>query len=258
MFSHGQCLAQCHEWLNLHLPQAERVAVSSNAEAARMAAEEPGAAAVAGDMAAEHYGLRVLAANIEDEPNNTTRFLVLGDYEPKAIGPRQDLASCCRRATAPGAMHEMLTPFATRGVSMTKFESRPSRTGPLGIPLLRRHRGPSQRRATSPRRWRRWRASPAPQGARLLSHGGASDGRPRPAHRAAPGTSRPRTCAPSRPTVPGKPIAETARELGIARGRYHQAGVQREPAGPSPAGDRRDPRQRSTRCTAIPTATASS
>ena len=126
VFSHGQSLAQCHEWLNLHVPNAERVAVSSNAEAARRAAEEAGAAAVAGDMAAEHYGLAILAANIEDEPNNTTRFLVLGDYEPKATG-RDKTSMVLSARNRAGAVYEMLTPFAQRGVSMTRFESRPSR-----------------------------------------------------------------------------------------------------------------------------------
>jgi chorismate mutase/prephenate dehydratase len=126
VFSHGQSLAQCHEWLNLHLPDAERIAVSSNAEAARRAAEEPASAAVAGDMAAEHYGLAILAANIEDEPNNTTRFLVLGDYEPGPTGRDKTSLVLSARNRA-GAVYEMLTPFAQRGVSMTKFESRPSR-----------------------------------------------------------------------------------------------------------------------------------
>ena len=126
VFSHGQSLAQCHEWLNANLPKAERVAVSSNAEAARRAAEEAGSAAVAGEMAAEHYGLAVLASNIEDEPNNTTRFLVLGDYAPKPSGRDKTSLVLSARNRA-GAVYEMLTPFATRGVSMTKFESRPSR-----------------------------------------------------------------------------------------------------------------------------------
>jgi chorismate mutase/prephenate dehydratase len=126
VFSHGQSLAQCHEWLNSHLPEAERVAVASNAEAARRAAEEPGSAAVAGEMAAEHYGLAILAANIEDEPNNTTRFLILGDYEPRASGRDKTSLVLSARNRA-GAVYEMLTPFARRGVSMTKFESRPSR-----------------------------------------------------------------------------------------------------------------------------------
>lgn len=126
VFSHGQSLAQCHEWLNSNLPKAERVAVSSNAEAARRAAEEPGSAAVAGEMAAEHYGLSILASNIEDEPNNTTRFLILGDYQPAPSGKDKTSMILSARNRA-GAVYEMLTPFATRGVSMTKFESRPSR-----------------------------------------------------------------------------------------------------------------------------------
>ena len=126
VFSHGQSLAQCHEWLNNNLPNAERVAVSSNAEAARRASLEPGTAAVAGDTAAQHYGLALLASNIEDEPNNTTRFLILGNYEPKPSGKDKTSLVLSARNRA-GAVYEMLTPFATRGVSMTKFESRPSR-----------------------------------------------------------------------------------------------------------------------------------
>ena len=126
VFSHGQSLAQCHEWLNTNLPHVERVAVSSNAEAARRAAEEAGSAAVAGEMAAEHYRLAILASNIEDEPNNTTRFLILGDYEPKPSGHDKTSMVLSARNRA-GAVYEMLTPFATRGVSMTRFESRPSR-----------------------------------------------------------------------------------------------------------------------------------
>ena len=126
IYSHSQSLAQCHEWLNANVPEAERVAVASNAEAARRAAEEPGNAAVAGDRAAEHYGLAILASNIEDEPNNTTRFLILGDYEPKPSGhDRTSLVLSARNRA--GAVYEMLTPFATRSVSMTKFESRPSK-----------------------------------------------------------------------------------------------------------------------------------
>jgi chorismate mutase/prephenate dehydratase len=108
------------------MPNAERVAVASNAEAARRAAEEAGSAAVAGEMAAEHYGLAILAANIEDEPNNTTRFLILGAYQPKPSGRDKTSLVLSARNRA-GAVYEMLTPFAKRGVSMTKFESRPSK-----------------------------------------------------------------------------------------------------------------------------------
>ena len=126
VYSHSQSLAQCHEWLNNNLPQAERIAVASNAEAARRAAEDRGTAAVAGDAAATHYGLQIHASNIEDEPNNTTRFLVLGGYEPKPSG-RDRTSLVLSAKNRAGAVYEMLTPFATRGVSMTKFESRPSR-----------------------------------------------------------------------------------------------------------------------------------
>ena len=126
VFSHGQSLAQCHEWLNTNLPHAERVAVASNAEAARRAALEPHSAAVAGEMAATHYKLTILASNIEDEPNNTTRFLVLGDYEPKATG-KDKTSLVLSAANRAGAVYEMLTPFASRGVSMSRFESRPSK-----------------------------------------------------------------------------------------------------------------------------------
>ncbi len=126
VFSHGQSLAQCHEWLNVNLPNAERISVASNAEAARRASLEPFTAAVAGEMAAAHYGLTLLASNIEDEPNNTTRFLVMGNYEPKATG--KDKTSLVLSApNRSGAVYEMLTPFANRGVSMSKFESRPSK-----------------------------------------------------------------------------------------------------------------------------------
>ena len=126
VFSHGQSLAQCHEWLNTYLPHAERVAVASNAEAARRASLEPFSAAVAGEMAANHYQLTILASNIEDEPNNTTRFLVLGNYEPRATG-KDKTSLVLSAANRAGAVYEMLTPFAQRGVSMSRFESRPSK-----------------------------------------------------------------------------------------------------------------------------------
>jgi chorismate mutase/prephenate dehydratase len=126
VFSHGQSLAQCHEWLNSNVPKAERIAVASNAEAARRASLEPFTAAVAGEMAATHYGLNLLASNIEDEPNNTTRFLVLGNYAPKPSA-HDKTSLVLSAANRSGAVYEMLTPFAQRGVSMSKFESRPSK-----------------------------------------------------------------------------------------------------------------------------------
>jgi chorismate mutase/prephenate dehydratase len=127
VYSHSQSFAQCHEWLNLKLPHAQRMSMSSNAEAARVAAGEADAAAVAGDMAGERYGLHPLASNIEDEANNTTRFLVLGSHDTGSSG--KDKTSLVMSAkNVPGAVYSLLAPFARHGVSMTKFESRPSRT----------------------------------------------------------------------------------------------------------------------------------
>lgn len=126
IYSHTQSLAQCHEWLNRQLPLVPRTPVASNAEAARMAAEDPRTAAIAGEAAGRRYGLKVLAANIEDDPNNTTRFLVLGRHDAGPSG-RDKTSLVCSAQNRAGAMHDLLAPLATHGVSMTKFESRPAR-----------------------------------------------------------------------------------------------------------------------------------
>ena len=126
VYSHGQSLGQCQHWLNAHLPHAERVAVASNAEAARLVAERSDAAAIAGELAGERFGLHVLQGDIEDEASNTTRFLVLGPEIPGPSG--QDKTSLVfATPNRPGAIHELLTPLAQHGVSMTRLESRPSR-----------------------------------------------------------------------------------------------------------------------------------
>ena len=128
VYSHAQSLAQCVQWLARHLPGVQRVAVSSNAEAARLAAAESGTAAIAGEIAASIYGLAILAAHIEDEPNNTTRFWVLGRQSVAPSG--NDQTSLVMSApNRPGAVHALLEPLAQHGVSMTRFESRPARTG---------------------------------------------------------------------------------------------------------------------------------
>ncbi len=126
VYSHQQSLAQCREWLDSKLPGVERVAVSSNAEAARLAAREPGSAAVASDAAAEVYGLEILASNIEDDPNNTTRFLIIGD-QPVAPTGRDKTSLMVAVHNKPGALYRLLEPMARHGVSMTRIESRPSR-----------------------------------------------------------------------------------------------------------------------------------
>ena len=128
LYSHQQSLAQCRGWLDRHLPQAERVAVGSNAEAARLAAAQPGTAAVAGVQAAEIYGLQVLAERIEDEPGNTTRFLVIGSRDaPPSSQDKTSLLLSCRNES--GGLHALLTPLAEHGISMSRIESRPSRRG---------------------------------------------------------------------------------------------------------------------------------
>jgi chorismate mutase/prephenate dehydratase len=128
VYSHPQSFGQCQNWLHAHLPHAERITASSNADAARLAAEEPFAAALAGEQAAGHFKLKVLAANIEDDARNTTRFLVIGKQDVAPSG--NDKTSLVMSASnRPGAMHDLLTPFASNGVSMTKMESRPSRAG---------------------------------------------------------------------------------------------------------------------------------
>jgi chorismate mutase/prephenate dehydratase len=128
VFSHAQSLAQCNGWLAQNLPGVERIAVTSNADAARRAAEEAGAAAIAGEAAAERYQLGVLARSIEDDPNNTTRFLVLGDLEPGPTG-RDRTSLVVSAENKPGAVHALLTPLAQHRVSMTRIESRPARRG---------------------------------------------------------------------------------------------------------------------------------
>jgi chorismate mutase / prephenate dehydratase len=128
VYSHAQSLGQCHEWLNRKLPHVERVRVASNAEGARLAAADSRIAAIAGEIAAERYELEILARNIEDDPDNTTRFLVIGSATVASSGrDKTSLALAARNR--PGAMAALLEPLARHGVSMTRFESRPSRRG---------------------------------------------------------------------------------------------------------------------------------
>lgn len=128
IYSHQQSFAQCRKWLDTHWHEVERVAVSSNAEAARRAANEPGAAAIAGDMAAELYGLRKLAATIEDRPDNTTRFLIIGREEVGPSGHDKSSILVSMR-NKPGALYELLEPFHRHGLSLTRLETRPSPSG---------------------------------------------------------------------------------------------------------------------------------
>ena len=126
IYSHAQSLAQCHEWLNRNLPLVPRVPVASNAEAARLAAGEAGAAAIAGDAAATLYALPILAASIEDDPNNTTRFVIVSEHDAGISGSDRT-SLVCSAQNRPGAVYQLLAPFADNGVSMSRLESRPAR-----------------------------------------------------------------------------------------------------------------------------------
>ncbi|HYA36664.1 MAG TPA: prephenate dehydratase [Candidatus Methylomirabilis sp.] len=124
--SHQQSLAQCREWLDANLPGVERVAVASNAEAARQAAADVGTLAIAGDSAARFYELKAFASNIEDNPDNTTRFLVIGTLETAPSGNDKTSLLLSSR-NRPGALQSLLAPLAKNGINMTRIESRPSR-----------------------------------------------------------------------------------------------------------------------------------
>jgi len=129
IYSHPQSLAQCHKWLNTNfpLPQVKRIIAKSNAHAAMMASKDKSVAAIASRKAAGLYKLSICAENIEDDPRNTTRFLVIGtqDVAPSS----KDKTSLVMSAkNLPGAIHGLLSPLAQHGVSMSRLESRPSRT----------------------------------------------------------------------------------------------------------------------------------
>jgi chorismate mutase/prephenate dehydratase len=130
--AHPQALAQCHRWLSHHLPDAERRPVASNAEGARLAGQDGRLAAIASQRAASEYGLHVVSPAIQDDPHNRTRFAIVTHPsrhpQPKASG--HDCTSLVVSVTnRPGAVHDMLVPLKQHGVSMTRFESRPARSG---------------------------------------------------------------------------------------------------------------------------------
>ncbi len=132
VMAHPQALAQCQQWLNTHLPHAERRAVSSNAEGARLAATNPHWAAIASQRAGSEFGLHIVAHAVQDEPFNRTRFGVvcLPDTLPMPQASGKDCTSLVVSVpNRPGAVHDMLVPLKKHGVSMTRFESRPARSG---------------------------------------------------------------------------------------------------------------------------------
>jgi len=126
--AHPQALAQCQRWLTQNVPHLERQAVSSNAEAARMAVKDSTIAAIAGDRAATHYGLGNVFSHIQDDPHNRTRFVMIGK-QPTGPSGYDQTSLIVSVANEPGAMFKLLEPLAKHGVSMTRFESRPARVG---------------------------------------------------------------------------------------------------------------------------------
>ncbi len=126
--SHAQSLAQCRGWLDANYSGIERVAVTSNAEAALQASNDPKIGAVAGEMAAERYALRVVASNVEDHADNKTRFLVLGR---QYVGPsgRDKTSILVSTKNEPGALFKVLEPFDRHDISLTRIETRPARSG---------------------------------------------------------------------------------------------------------------------------------
>ncbi len=128
VYSHRQSLAQCRGWLHQHLPHAEKIPVASNAEAARRVRNAADAAAIAGEAAAEVYNLAILHARIEDQPDNSTRFVVIGRrlLPPSGLDRTSLLLASDDR---PGSLYHLLKPLADGGVNMTRIESRPSKQG---------------------------------------------------------------------------------------------------------------------------------
>ncbi len=124
--AHQQALAQCREWLDENLKALPRIAVNSNAMAARMAADDEDVVAIASKTAAELYDLNVIACNIEDEPDNTTRFLIIGRQAPAPSG-RDKTSLLLSTPNRPGGLNNLLKPLGDAGLSMTRIESRPSR-----------------------------------------------------------------------------------------------------------------------------------
>lgn len=125
IYSHQQSLAQCRKWLDAHMPTVERVAVSSNAEAAKRVHGEWNAAAIAGSVAADLYDLSIVFSNIEDHPDNSTRFLVIGRESVPPCG--QDKTSIIvSMRNEPGSLFKLLQPFNEFGIDMTRLETRPA------------------------------------------------------------------------------------------------------------------------------------
>ena len=158
VYSKDQALAQCRHWLQRNLPHARLIDAPSTSRAVQLAKEDPGAAAVAGELAAEHYGVPVVARNIQDKADNTTRFFVLGRRPSGAVGNGKDVTSLLvslgdEAASHSGALLRMLMPLAERGINLSKVESRPSKKRPWDyfffLDVTGHHDDPRMREALS-------------------------------------------------------------------------------------------------------------
>ncbi len=135
VYSKDQALAQCRHWLQRHLPNAQLVDAPSTSRAVQLAKQEPGTAAIAGELAADHYDVPVVVRNIQDKADNTTRFFVIGKQPTGPVGGGKDLTSLLvslgdEAASHSGALLKMLMPLAERGINLSKIESRPSKKRP--------------------------------------------------------------------------------------------------------------------------------
>ena len=135
VYSKDQALAQCRHWLQRHLPHAQLVEASSTSRAVQLAKAEAGTAAIAGELAAEHYGVPIVERNIQDRADNTTRFFVVGRKPSGAVGNGNDVTSLVislgdEAASHSGSLLKMLMPLGERGINISKIESRPSKKRP--------------------------------------------------------------------------------------------------------------------------------
>ncbi len=126
IYAHPQSFSQCKEWLDKNLPNCEKINSASNADAALVISKEKNSAAIASDSAAEIYSLNILAKNIEDNHNNSTRFLVIGDRNTEPSGKDKTSIIVSTKNNS-GALYDLLEPLSKYKVSMTRIESRPSR-----------------------------------------------------------------------------------------------------------------------------------
>ena len=126
VYSHPQALGQCRRWLEANLPHADRIEAPSTSEAARLAREDAESAAIASELAADLFGLKVLEPRIQDLAANATRFLVLGTQASEPTG--SDRTSLLAMAQdGPGALLRLLEPLARRGLNLSRIQSRPTR-----------------------------------------------------------------------------------------------------------------------------------